>query len=201
MHLATDCYLEKNRTMSSHDHHPQLGEKVVVMMAMAGDERAFHELVDRYQRRLTYYIRRMVGETDESFDILQQVWLTVFKRLSSLRAPEAFRVWLYKIAHDVAVNHLRKSDKRPAQLAEENVSQSEVDNWNEFEALENAELVHRVLNQLIPVHREVLVLRFLENLSLNEIAEVAACEVGTVKSRLHYAKAALRESFEGEGDD
>ncbi len=187
--------------MSSHDHQAQLGEKVVVMMAMAGDERAFHELVDRYQRRLTYYIRRMVGETDESFDVLQQVWLTVFKRLSSLRAPEAFRIWLYKIAHDVAVNHLRKSDKRPAQLAEENVSQSEVDNWNEFEALENAELVHRVLSQLIPIHREVLVLRFLENLSLNEIAEVAACEVGTVKSRLHYAKAALRESFEGEGDD
>jgi RNA polymerase sigma-70 factor (ECF subfamily) len=72
--------------------------------------------------------------------------------------------------------------------------------WNELELLENAELVHRELKRLSPAHREVLTLRFLELMSLDEIAEVIGCSKGTAKSRLHYAKKALRFQIEGQKD-
>jgi RNA polymerase sigma-70 factor (ECF subfamily) len=81
------------------------------------------------------------------------------------------------------------------------IDQSDViDPWDEFDAMVNAELVHRTLESLSYEHREVLTLRFLEQMELSDIAEVVGCATGTVKSRLHYAKAALRKRIEGQND-
>jgi RNA polymerase sigma-70 factor (ECF subfamily) len=176
-------------------------ERMLVVRAQARDPTAFRELVTRYERRLVYYLRRMLGDETGAYDVLQDVWLLVFKRLASLEAPEAFRVWLYKIAHDVAVGHLRRRSRQPQALADEEALPEEPDAWNEFEALENAELVHRTLEQLSAPHREVLTLRFLEAMEVAEIAEATGCGIGTVKSRLHYAKRALRQQIEGAGYD
>lgn len=172
-------------------------ERIVVVQAQARDPAAFRELVERYQRRLAYYIRRVTGDEHGAFDVMQEVWLAVFRRLASLESPEAFRVWLYKIAHDASVDHLRRSLRQPAPLIDEALVCDELDGWNELEALENAELVHRTLEQLSPPHREVLTLRFLEGMEVSEIAKVIGCAVGTAKSRLHYAKRALRQQIEG----
>lgn len=80
----------------------------------------------------------------------------------------------------------------------EGIEHSDVtDAWDEFEAMENAELVHRALESLSHEHREVLTLRFLEQMDVNEIAEVVGCPTGTVKSRLHYAKTSLRKQIGG----
>ena len=128
---------------------------------------------------------------------MQEVWLTVFRRLSTLQAPEAFPVWLYKIAHDVTVNHIRKRGKWPEPLTDPEIAESELDGWNELEAMENAESLHCALEQLSPPHREVLTLRFLEQMELAEIANVIGSPIGTVKSRLHYAKRELRRLLGG----
>jgi RNA polymerase sigma-70 factor (ECF subfamily) len=107
-------------------------------------------------------------------------------------------VWLYKIAHDVAVTRLRKNDRlKITGLADVHAAEaSTTSDWNELELLENAELVHEKLGRLSLPHREVLTLRFLEELNLSEIAQVLGCSVGTVKSRLHYAKSAMRKLLE-----
>lgn len=172
-------------------------ERLLVVQSQARDSAAFRELVGRYEKRLAYYINRMTGDSTDAFDVMQEVWILVFRRLNTLKAPEAFRVWLYRIAHDVTVSHLRRQQKLPQPMSDELDFSAEVEEWDEMQAFENAELIHQTLSQLAPAHREVLTLRFLEGLDLSEIADVVGCEIGTVKSRLHYAKRALRRGIEG----
>jgi RNA polymerase sigma-70 factor (ECF subfamily) len=185
---------------NSAEEFDQLCERLLVLRFQAGDRNAFHELVVRYERRLIYYIRRMVGEESDSFDILQEVWLRVYRRMGTLRAPEAFRTWLYKIAHDVSVNQLKRRDREPEQIDAELLPGTVDDPGDEIQLLEDAALVHAALQKLARPHREVLTLRFLEDLPLDEIAEIVGCSLGTVKSRLHYAKLSLRQVMERKSD-
>lgn len=178
--------------MESPEQSSQIRERLVVLRAREGDGEAFRELVDAYDRRLLYYTLRFVDDPDGAADILQNVWLDVFRLLPRLQAPEAFRVWVYRITRNKVVDFLR-SQRRHQELSvdlkTENPPQDEGDDL-EFE---NAELVHRALAELSLPHRDVLTLRFLEDMSLAEIAEVLDCKLGSVKSRLHYAKSAFRE--------
>lgn len=173
-------------------------EKLLVLRAQARDKPAFRQLVEKYERRLLYYIHRILGNETDRADVLQEVWMKVFLKIGTLRAPEAFRVWLYKIAHDIAVSHLRKTSRYQAVAADDEILDGEADiqNWNELDLFDRAEEVHSALEQLSLPHREVLTLRFLEELEISEIADVVGCQPGTVKSRLYYAKAAMRQILE-----
>jgi RNA polymerase sigma-70 factor (ECF subfamily) len=181
--------------MKLNDELDRVYERLLVIRAQAREPDAFRELVERYQRRLLYYIRRVLGDLTESSDVLQEVWLRIFMKLNSLRAPEAFRVWLYKIAHDETVSYLRRRPKESTATEEDAPAVAESDPSNELDILDNAEVVHRALERLSHPHREVLTLRFVEDLGLAEIAEIVGCDMGTVKSRLHYAKRSLREQM------
>jgi RNA polymerase sigma-70 factor (ECF subfamily) len=176
----------------------QIHEKLLVMRAQAREAGAFPQLVARYERRLLYYIHRLLGNDVDREDVLQEVWIRVFLKINSIVAPEAFRVWLYKVAHDVAMSQLRQRKRHESASWTEVVADdvAERSDWNELELLDRAELVHEALGRLSLPHREVLTLRFLEELELSEIAQVVGCNVGTVKSRLHYAKAAIRQLLE-----
>jgi RNA polymerase sigma-70 factor (ECF subfamily) len=175
----------------------RLAERALVVRAQAGDRAAFHDLVEVYQRRLTYYVHRLIGDAEQSRDLLQDVWIEVFRRFAGLRSPAAFRVWLYRVAHHRAIKHLRRKgvEARAEEVIVDAIDELVVD---EHALLENAELVHHAMGQLTLDHREVLTLRFLEDLSIHEIAEVVGCSEGTAKSRLHYAKAAMRKIIEQE---
>ena len=163
--------------------------------AQKGDEKAFESLVTRYERQLLYYLTHFTNDPWQLADALQDVWVTVFRGLQRLRAPEAFRVWLYQVAHNRVMTLLRRksieTEAKQALQDEHNVPESQ----NEAEFVD-AELVHRALAQIPPLHREVLVLRFLRDLSLEEIAQVMGVSVGTVKSRLHYAKQVVKRRLE-----
>src|SRR5688572_4471365 len=87
----------------------QLEEALLVLRAQQGDGQAFRALVELYDQRLLYFIRRVLDESDEAFDVLQEVWLQVHRNLRRLRSPRAFRVWLYRIAHDQTMSALRRS--------------------------------------------------------------------------------------------
>lgn len=177
------------------DKLQQSEEAVLVLLAQRGDGEAFRALVEMYDRRLLYFIRRMLNETDEAFDVLQGVWLRVHRNLRTLKSPRAFRVWLCRIAHDQALSALRRRSRRPVVL--EDLPPGDVPDDNRPEAsFDAADLVHAALGSLSVDHRRVLTLRFLEDMSIEEIAGVLECSAGTVKSRLHYARAALRRRIE-----
>lgn len=182
--------------MATSDRLDALQERLLVLRVQSGDRAAFPELMALYDRKVAYYVRRMVSEPAAALDLCQEIWLKVFLRLPSLRAPEAFRVWLYRIAHDLTVVHWRKESRDRDR--EEQGAVPEEATWNEFELLEDAEYVHRRLGELPASRRDVLTLRFLEGLEIPEIAEIVGVPEGTVRSRLHYALAALRQHVSGD---
>ncbi len=185
--------------MTDVDDNPErLHERVLILRAQLGDRAAFHELVGVYQERLAYYVQRLVRDWHQSRDILQQVWLDVFHKLAKLQSPQAFRVWLYRVAHDHVVTFIRRQrvELESRELIATDIVETE--HWNDLELLENAELVHTALDRLSTIHREVMTLRFLEEMDVKEIARVMQCSEGTAKSRLHYAKMAMRRIIEEE---
>jgi RNA polymerase sigma-70 factor (ECF subfamily) len=184
-----------------HDELEQLRERIDVMRAQAGDRAAFGQLVSRYQERLMYYVHRLIEDRHQSQDVLQEIWLDVFRKLGQLRSPAAFRVWLYRCAHSRSIHHLRRRRSDSHVNDPQALPEDAADCWNELALLENVELVHSSLEKLSPEHREVMVLRFLEGMDVKEIAEVVECNEGTAKSRLHYAKVALRRIIEEERGD
>jgi RNA polymerase sigma-70 factor (ECF subfamily) len=173
------------------DTTDRLYERVLVLRCQAGDESAFAELVERYQPRLRYYLRKMLRDLQGAEDALQEVWLDVFRAVSRLADAGAFRAWLYRIARDRALREHRKRRPPSQSLEEVDVIDGRAEEAH-FTA-EDVQRVHAALDELVAEHREVLVFRYVEAMSYEEIARVVGCQVGTVRSRLHYAKRALRK--------
>lgn len=173
--------------------------ELLVIRCRRGDPGAMAELVDRWERPLFYYIRRLVDTEEDAWDLLQDVWLKVIREVRKLREPGAFPTWVYRIARNTAISHLRK--KVPARSLTTEEGDLEIPDGNPDEAVKDLEAaeVHRALATLSLPHREVLTLRFLEDFSLAEIAQVTGAPEGTVKSRLFHAKRALREAMETGG--
>ena len=172
--------------------------ELLLLRHRRGDGRAMEELVCLWERPLFYYVRRFVRSEEEAWDTLQQVWLQVIRKVSTLRQPGAFPVWLYKIAHNTAVSQWRKADAFEP-LAEDRLTSDAESNSTSFtSSVFDARDIHHALGKLKPAHREVLTLHFLESFSIREISEIADVPEGTVKSRLHYAKAAMRRILEQE---
>jgi len=171
----------------------KLAEEVLLLRCQVGDKNALAELIERYQRRLRYFISRLLDDSELTEDIFQDTWLTVIRRLHGLREPDAFSTWLYRIARNKVYHQLRKK-KVWSELNEDMAVSNE--NEDDVVFLEDAAQVHRCLRELRPEHKEVLMLRFLEQMPYQQIAEVLDCNLGTVKSRVYYAKLALKKELE-----
>jgi RNA polymerase sigma-70 factor (ECF subfamily) len=143
---------------------------------------------------LRYFLRAMLrGERDVD-DHLQEIWLDVYRGIARLNEPGVFAAWLYRIARNRAFRTLRKR-REPSHSLDGIELPAKDDDETRWSA-EDAEYLHAALNSLAPEHREVLLLRFIEEMSYEDIARVTGCPVGTVRSRIHYAKRALRDVLE-----
>jgi RNA polymerase sigma-70 factor (ECF subfamily) len=182
----------------AHDELERVRERIAVVRAQSGDRGAFGQLVARYEGRLMYYVHRLIDDREQSRDILQEIWLEVFRTLATLHSPAAFRVWLYRIAHNRAMTHLRRHGAEFRAREQLAVESNAGESWNELDELENAELVHFALAKLSAAHREIMTLRFIEDMDIRDMARVVDCSEGTAKSRLHYAKAELRRIIDQE---
>src|ERR1043165_9946050 len=172
------------------DEADRLFERLLVLRCQTGDEDAYRELVGRFGPRLRYFVRKLVSRADRADDLVQEVWIDVLRQLPRLKDAGAFTTWLYRIAHGKAMLDGRRSGRAPVTIADaEWVAEAEGDTFS----AEDAARIHAALDRLEPAQREVLVLRFLEELNYEQIAEVVECPVGTVRSRIHYAKAQLKK--------
>jgi RNA polymerase sigma-70 factor (ECF subfamily) len=176
------------------DRVERVYRSVLVVRCQAGDRAAFEELVELYQPRLRYFLASMAGE-HAADDLLQEVWFDVFRGVARLADPGAFAAWLYRIARHRALGELRKR-RQPLSSLEGIDLPAEEPEEDDFSA-EDAQRVHAALIQLPLEHREVLLLRFFEAMTYEDIAAVTGCQLGTVRSRIHYAKRALRRVMEG----
>jgi len=171
--------------------------ELLVLRCRQRRQDALEELIRTWERPLFYYIRRLVDNEEDAWQVLQETWLKVFQGLARLREPEKLPVWLYSIARNVAVDNLRaKCLERTLFEPDESAQYSDSDDIHL--AFDNAERIHYGLSRISLAHREVLTLFFLQDLSLEQIASVLDIPVGTVKSRLHHAKRALKAVLEQE---
>jgi RNA polymerase sigma-70 factor (ECF subfamily) len=172
-------------------------ESVLVLRCQAGDPAAFEQIIERYDRRLRYFMRQMLGSSHAVDDAMQDVWLDAWSRIGRLKDPEALAGWLYRMARDRAYRQWR--NRRPVQsLGAYEVAVAAGHEEPSFTAEEAAQ-IHVAIDHLALEHREVLLLRFMDGMSYETMSQVIGCHVGTVRSRLHYAKRALRREIERQG--
>jgi RNA polymerase sigma-70 factor (ECF subfamily) len=166
-----------------------------VGQAKLGDAEAFGRLMSRYERPLFYFLRKLLPEGESALDLHQEVWMDVWKGLKSLQAPEAFRVWVYRIARNKALR-FRRNEFRGQALAESLEANASMEEPAEEDPSIDAEALHAALAELPMKQREILTLHYLKDLSTEEIAAVLECPAGTIKSRLHHARLGLRRHLE-----
>ena len=170
-----------------------------------GEERAFEELVDRYQGRLLNFIYRTIGDRDRAEDLVQEVFIRVYRHIGRFDRSKKFSTWIYTIASNLAKNELRNRSRNPLVLFQAIKAKFEdEDRPLQFEDTQSRpddlfrkrhlrEMVEQSVAKLPVHHREVFVLRELEGKSYEEIAEITGVNLGTVKSRLNRARTAFAD--------
>lgn len=181
-------------------------DAALVQRAQAGEVEAFRLLFERYYKRIYNTVYPIVGNASDAEDVVQEAFVKAYQALESLREGQAFLAWLYRIALNLARNAVR--DRR-AQLwesldehitwgddsLERQVADSAPEPADVMEEREVQEVVRKAIATLSPAHREVIVLHHLQGLSVEEIAGIVGCSVGTVKSRLSRGRDALRRKL------
>ncbi|MFN8570450.1 MAG: sigma-70 family RNA polymerase sigma factor [Gemmatimonadaceae bacterium] len=186
----------------------ELEDGAVVGAFLDGEERAFDELVTRYQSRLLNFIFRTIGDREKAEDLVQEVFVRVYRHLQRFDRSKKFSTWIYTIASNLAKNELRnrsrnplvlfqairktwQDDDRPLQFEDHSARPDDL-----FRKRHLRTLVEESVDQLPEHHKQVFVLRELEGKSYEEIAEITSCNLGTVKSRLNRARNAFASIIE-----
>lgn len=184
-----------------------VSDRDLVATAVSGIDGSFEELVRRYQRPISAYVYRMVGNYESALDLTQEIFIKVYNSLSRYRAEFKFSTWIYKIAHNAAVDHLRRNSTREQSL----VAGSEGDSFDlpiesarltpeqESERRERRTEIESVVRALPSNYRELIILRHSQDLSYEEIVDVTGLPLGTVKNRLFRAREMMRQQFVDKG--
>lgn len=187
------------------------GDEVLVARARKGDDAAYDELVTRHRGRIFAMIRQMTKNEADAWDLAQETFIKAWKALPRFESKARFSTWLYRIAHNTVYDWLRR--KRPeggGELNDEVFGEARIDpasmttpsiERRPDDALAGEELRRRIeeaLGQLSEDHRQAVVLKDIHGLSYKEIAEVMDCSIGTVMSRLYYARQKLQTLLKDE---
>jgi RNA polymerase sigma-70 factor (ECF subfamily) len=185
-----------------------LDDTGLVNAYLGGEARSFDVLVERYQTRLLNFVYRIVGDRERAEDLVQEVFVRVYRHLGRFDRSKKFSTWIYTIASNLAKNELRNRSRNPLVLFT-----SMTKGWEDeerplefedpssrpddlFRKRHVRELVETSVAQLPTHHREVFMLREIEGRSYEEIAEITHCNLGTVKSRLNRARNSFAEIIE-----
>jgi RNA polymerase sigma-70 factor, ECF subfamily len=182
-------------------------DRELVATAVSGVEGSFEELVRRYQRPISAYVYRMVGNYESALDLTQEIFIKVYSSLRRYRDEFKFSTWIYKIAHNSAVDHLRRNATREQSLVighegdqfDLPVESNRLSPEQESERKERRGEIESVVRALPGNYRELIILRHSQDLSYEEIVEVTGLPLGTVKNRLFRAREMMRQQFVEKG--
>ncbi len=175
------------------------GDRDLLLAARAGDARSIDELLTRHEQQIFRFGLRMCGNEDDAREVLQETLLAAFRSLHKFRGEAQLSTWLYQIARSFCMKSRRRSTGEPQRMA--SIEQREAQSTPAPDATpdlraharEMGELLQAAILSLSESQREIIVLRDVEGLSAEEAAQVVGIEVGALKSRLHRARAELRE--------
>ena len=184
-----------------------VSDRELVATAVEGFDGSFEELVRRYQRPISAYVYRMVGNYESALDLTQEIFIKVYNSLKRYRAEFKFSTWIYKIAHNAAVDHLRRNSTREQSLTtgadgdqfDLPIECSRLTPEQESERKERRGEIESVVRTLPANYRELIILRHSQDLSYEEIVEVTGLPLGTVKNRLFRAREMMRQQFVEKG--
>jgi RNA polymerase sigma-70 factor, ECF subfamily len=185
------------------DKRVEAGDGELVSRAQAGDRDAIQQLLQRYERRLLGVLVGMVRNPEDAREILQETFVRAFRSLEGFKGDSSFYTWIYRIAMNLAIDHQRRGNKRPSIEFDESIGVSEdavgdgsahlgLDPFKNVRSRELGKKIFEAIESLTPDHRAVILLREIDGLSYEEISEVLDCSLGTVMSRLHYARKNLQ---------
>jgi RNA polymerase sigma-70 factor (ECF subfamily) len=181
-------------------------DQLLVERVQAGDKRAFDVLVSKYQRRLMRLVSRLVHDPAEAEDVVQETFIKAYRALRHFRGDAAFYTWLYRIGINTAKNHLVTQGRRAATSSDADAEQAESfddgtklrDNNTPESVLASKQIAATVnaAMDVLPIElRTAIVLREIEGLSYEEISEIMACPIGTVRSRIFRAREVIAEKL------
>ncbi|MFN6127935.1 MAG: RNA polymerase sigma factor [Planctomycetota bacterium] len=176
-------------------------EEELIQLALDGQSAAFETLVRRYQDRLYTAMISIVGNTDEAEDVVQEAFIQAYLKLDTFQQNSRFFTWIYRIAFNFALARRRRNrgvlslDESRENTGSEPVSNGESPD-DRLSRNEDVQLVHHAVALVSEDHRSILVLREMEDLAYEEIADVLGISIGTVRSRLNRARAALKQQLE-----
>jgi RNA polymerase sigma-70 factor (ECF subfamily) len=183
-------------------------EAMFVMRLQANEDAAYDELVRTYSASIFHVAYRMLGDTAEASDIVQEIFLKVFRNIGGFKGEAALRTWVFRIAFSEILNRLRwwkrrhrfatvSLDEAPSDLGVSSriIAGSSPTPEQALQSKEEEGAIQLALGKLSREHRSIVVLRDIEGFSYNEIADVLGVSVGTVKSRLARARADLKKSL------
>ena len=181
----------------------KLTDGELIIDAVNGRADGFEELVRRYQRPITGYVFRMLGNYESSLDVTQEVFIKVYNSLHKYSPEYKFSTWLYRIAHNAAIDHMRRNAVSPQSIEAENadgtyqiqLESSRPSPEQDQERREWRTEIDAVVKCLPPAYRDLILLRHSRDLSYDEIAEITGLPLGTVKNRLFRAREMMREMF------
>jgi RNA polymerase sigma-70 factor, ECF subfamily len=184
-----------------------VSDRELVAIAVDGFDGSFEELVRRYQRPISAYVYRMVGNYESALDLTQEIFIKVYNSLNRYRAEFKFSTWIYKIAHNAAVDHLRRTATREQSLVlgpegdtfDLPLESARLSPEQESEQKERRGEIEAVVRALPANYRELIILRHSQDLSYEEIVEVTGLPLGTVKNRLFRAREMMRQQFVDKG--
>ena len=174
-----------------------------VKQCQEGDAQAFRQLVEKYEGRIYNLACSIVGDRDAAQDAAQETFIRAYQAISRFRGQSTFYTWLYRIGVNVSLNAAQKEKRRVDTASLDDVIESKSISSDvifskkapdsDIERIQLREHIQKILLELTPDHRAVIVLKDLEDQSQEEIAEALGCSIGTVKSRLSRARAHLRD--------
>ena len=181
----------------------------LVKATLAGDKESFKQLVERYQQKVYVLLLRIIRDSEEATDLTQDVFVKAYLSLADFKGDAAFYTWLYRVAHNLGLDYVRKRQRRATDHLEDCVGFEPVEAVGlsaktsrpdeELERKEQSKVLMKMFSELSEEHRIAMTLREVDGLSYEEIAEITGVSKGTVMSRLFYARKKLQVAL-GEFD-
>lgn len=165
-------------------------EEELVAASRAGDRAAFSQLVRDHQERVYWVIRRMIPDHDDALDLAQEVFIRAYEKLDHFRGDARFFTWLYRIAMNMSLNHIRKAKLRSffsLSDQEQDIPEFDPDPAQQMETEQLRELIEQAVERLPEKQRAVFVLRYFEELPYEEISHILNTSTGGLKANYHHA--------------
>lgn len=176
----------------------ELTDEQIIDVILKGDKELYREIIRRYEKKLSHYLLKFVSDRDDIEDVLQVIFIKVYKNLYGFDISKKFSSWIYRIAHNEAVNHLKR--KRGARISLDDVEYKLIDEKADIRGQADQmflkEDVEKVLNEMNSKYKEPLILFYFENMSYDEISDILRIPKNTVGTLIMRGKMSIKSQLE-----